>query len=47
MCNIGNQAMKMLIYKNRRWGTTENSFLALSDKLEKQMYIKKAVKVGL
>ena len=30
----------------RRWGTSQNLFLAFIDKLEKQIIIKKAVEVG-
>ena len=30
----------------RTWGTTQNFFLAFTDKLEKQIFIKKSVEVG-
>ena len=30
----------------RRWGTTQNFFLAFIDELEKQIIIKKTVEVG-
>ena len=30
----------------RRWGTPQTLFLALTDELEKQVFIKKTVEVG-
>ena len=31
---------------SRRWGTSHNSFLVFTDKLEKQIFIKKTIEEG-
>ena len=35
-----------ITHMGRRWGTPQNLFLAFTDELEKQIFIKKAVEVG-